>query len=241
MSEYRAEDLKILTFPAAVLSRPKMYTMGGTFEETIAYIDGHYLGMSKVSPVGRDIADREWYSFFRWVCEQKNEPQSVHLWESLRSQAGNDEQTLAEVARLYENFIRVSDAASHPQVAEGLHVADAKEYTDADRSMATLIWAVISRPKMYVGDDDTFGRQYAFLYGAFEWATWPYMGWHRERVRVWDDFVVWLRGRMKQSSANHPVYALGSGVSSDEACETLKQNFGEWLDEVGLKVEFRES
>jgi hypothetical protein len=120
-------------------------------------------------------------------------------------------------------------------------VADAKEYTDADRQVAEALSAVFSRPKMFVGWDCTFACLFAFMCGAFAWSPYPYLnqGVRQERARVWDDFVGWLRENQKTPAPEHPVYKLGEGVSSDESCARLKKYFGEWLDEVGIEVEGR--
>jgi hypothetical protein len=52
----------------AVLIRPKMYTLGGTFEEVVAFLEGYYSGMSKGNLYAIPVL--EWASFRTWLSEK---------------------------------------------------------------------------------------------------------------------------------------------------------------------------
>lgn len=68
------KQVKNATFSEAVLLRPKMYTLGGTFEEAIAFLEGYYSGMAKANPCAAPVA--EWVSFQHWLSDKLNVPSS---------------------------------------------------------------------------------------------------------------------------------------------------------------------
>lgn len=57
-----------VNLPEAVFSRPRMYTLGGTFEEVIAFLEGYYSGMAKGNPYAVPVL--EWASFRTWLSEK---------------------------------------------------------------------------------------------------------------------------------------------------------------------------
>jgi len=57
-----------VNLPEAVLLRPRMYTLGGTFEEVIAFLEGYYSGMAKGNPYAIPVL--EWASFRTWLSEK---------------------------------------------------------------------------------------------------------------------------------------------------------------------------
>lgn len=54
-----------VTFAEAVLLRPKMYTLGGTFEEAVAFLEGYFSGMAKGNPSVPPVS--QWSSFRDWL------------------------------------------------------------------------------------------------------------------------------------------------------------------------------
>ncbi|MBW3624429.1 MAG: hypothetical protein KY468_13570 [Armatimonadetes bacterium] len=50
-----------ISFPESVLLRPKMYTIGGTFEEVMAFLEGFYSGLAKADPHNLSVV--EWGIF----------------------------------------------------------------------------------------------------------------------------------------------------------------------------------
>ncbi len=54
-----------MTFPEAVLRRPRMYTMDGTYEEAVAFLDGYYTGLTRSGPVPPYAL--EWSGFRQWL------------------------------------------------------------------------------------------------------------------------------------------------------------------------------
>lgn len=57
-----------LGFLKSVLARPSMYTMGGTFEEVIAFLEGFHGGLAKGGPYAEAVA--EWASFQEWLADE---------------------------------------------------------------------------------------------------------------------------------------------------------------------------
>ena len=68
------KEIVDITFPDAVLLRPKMYTLEGTFEEVIAFLEGYFSGMAKVNPYAPP--DLQWVSFQDWLSESIGVPSS---------------------------------------------------------------------------------------------------------------------------------------------------------------------
>ncbi len=66
-----------VSFAEAVLLRPKMYTLGGTYEEAMAFLEGYFSGMAKENPYAAPVC--EWVSFQRWLAEQLAVPTSDAL------------------------------------------------------------------------------------------------------------------------------------------------------------------
>lgn len=59
-----------VTFTEAVLLRPEMYTMGGTFEEVIAFLEDYYSGVAKSSATWEWPPLVEWAEFREWLREK---------------------------------------------------------------------------------------------------------------------------------------------------------------------------
>ena len=56
------------SFAQAVLLRPQMYTLDGTFSQALAFLEGYYSGMAKGNPYAAPVC--EWESFRVWLAEQ---------------------------------------------------------------------------------------------------------------------------------------------------------------------------
>lgn len=59
------EPIRYVTFPESVMLRPKMYTLGGSYQEVVAFLEGHISGLAKFD-ADLDIV-REWWSFREWL------------------------------------------------------------------------------------------------------------------------------------------------------------------------------
>jgi len=88
-------QVKTLSFPEAVILRPKMYTSGGTFEETLAFLDGYYSGMAKMDPDASPVV--EWAGFQEWLARKLDVPLS-HLLEKMNQvwSGGDDSRAMLE-------------------------------------------------------------------------------------------------------------------------------------------------
>ena len=62
------KEVMNVTFPEAVLLRPKIYTLGGTFEEVVAFLEGYVSGMAKADPYAPPVL--QWASFQSWLSER---------------------------------------------------------------------------------------------------------------------------------------------------------------------------
>ena len=56
-----------ITFTEAVLLRPAMYTLNGTYAEVISFLEGYYSGMARGKP---DVPPAvEWSDFENWLAD----------------------------------------------------------------------------------------------------------------------------------------------------------------------------
>ena len=67
-------DKPAVSFAEAVLLRPKMYTLGGTYEEVVAFLDGYFSGMAKANPYAPPVL--QWVAFQQWLAVQLSVPSS---------------------------------------------------------------------------------------------------------------------------------------------------------------------
>jgi hypothetical protein len=67
MSVTETDDLLAdeLNFVRAVIHRPRMYTLDGTFEELIAFLEGYYSGVAAVDSTSPRVV--AWMSFCGWL------------------------------------------------------------------------------------------------------------------------------------------------------------------------------
>ena len=100
------EPTKSQSFHEAVLYRPKMYTMGGTFAETIAFLNGFYSGAAKHNlnfAATKEMAS--WYDFQQWLAVRWNVSSSLVFSKLLESQSNNSEAALSLLLASFEEFM----------------------------------------------------------------------------------------------------------------------------------------
>ncbi|HRW06410.1 MAG TPA: hypothetical protein P5121_15005 [Caldilineaceae bacterium] len=88
-------------FTKAVLSRPKMYTMNGSFGEVVAFLQGYYSGLAK-SPEGLDYTTKYWSSFEYWLAHQIGGTEKTTAFRVLLNHYQDD--ALEELRRYYLKF-----------------------------------------------------------------------------------------------------------------------------------------
>jgi hypothetical protein len=98
-------DLPVLhlTFPEAVLFRPKMYTIGGSYLEVIAFLKGYYGGLSKNDPHLEAVKD--WITFQSWLSKRMN----VEMGDAFRHLSDihpNDLEAIQELKSHLEQFVK---------------------------------------------------------------------------------------------------------------------------------------
>jgi hypothetical protein len=82
--------------------RPQMYTMRGSFNEVIAFIEGYTTG-------DRNRSTRlEWHGFSRWLSEKFEYPSSEVASEYVRKTYPDDREALESLARLYRQYAEES-------------------------------------------------------------------------------------------------------------------------------------
>ena len=59
-------QVKHVTFAEAVMLRPLMYTVTGTFGEVVSFLEGYYSGMAKGNLYALPVA--EWAAFHKWLA-----------------------------------------------------------------------------------------------------------------------------------------------------------------------------
>ena len=84
---------------SAVLARPKMYTILGTYEEVVAFLDGYYSGAGISSPLEPSVGI--WGGFTEYLSSLLNSPSSK-VFHELQTRHGRD--ALNELGRLYKEF-----------------------------------------------------------------------------------------------------------------------------------------
>src|SRR5687768_1547816 len=94
-----------VTFAQAVLLRPTMYTMGGSFEEVIAFLTGYFSGAAQGGPHAPDVV--QWSYFRAWLAEQLGWPRT-NLFQEFRNRYETDEAARQEFLRLLTLFLEES-------------------------------------------------------------------------------------------------------------------------------------
>jgi hypothetical protein len=90
----------------AVLARPTMYTMSGSYGEVIAFLEGYVSGVAKTRPYVDIVV--EWSSFKEWLTihEGVSQEQTFRL---VRDRYGSEQEAIACIKQLYDDF----KAATH--------------------------------------------------------------------------------------------------------------------------------
>ena len=97
------DALKPITFLEAVLINPAMYTMDGTFEEVVAFLEGYFSGVAKGNPYAPPVV--EWSAFRTWLAEQLETEPSLEF-QTLRANCGDSETALRKFRDLVAVFQR---------------------------------------------------------------------------------------------------------------------------------------
>jgi hypothetical protein len=115
------EQTKDISFPEAVFLRPSMYTMGGTFEEAIAFLEGYYSGVAKANPYAAPIA--EWASFRRWLSEKLSCPAS-EIFVKFKDHCGDNQTCRDRMLEWLSEFNRDKECDERQAPLEGARASD---------------------------------------------------------------------------------------------------------------------
>jgi hypothetical protein len=91
-------------FINAVLGRPEMYTMTGSYPEVVAFLEGYYSGLAK-SEQGLGEAAK-WSSFRQWLCRKFSVSSSNEFQELFTRFEGDSLRVFDE---LYREFKTVQE------------------------------------------------------------------------------------------------------------------------------------
>jgi hypothetical protein len=95
-------DQRHVGFMESVLRRPAMYTLGGTFLEVLAFLEGYHGGLSRVVPYAPPVVG--WESFRKWLAARLGVPAQEAFPTLWRSQTDSDAAlaTMLECLQHYE-------------------------------------------------------------------------------------------------------------------------------------------
>jgi hypothetical protein len=95
---------RALTFTESVLARPAMYTLGGTFEEVVAFLEGYYSGIARGNPYADPV--QEWLAFQDWLADEVglSQPRPLREYRTLHPSSNA---ALLDLARRYAYFKQV--------------------------------------------------------------------------------------------------------------------------------------
>ncbi len=85
----------------ALCRNPSQYTMGGTFEEIVAWIEGYTIN-ARTHP---NDARFQLYKFNDWLAFKQHYSNHIVAYTYLRETYPNDSDALAEFARLFREFV----------------------------------------------------------------------------------------------------------------------------------------
>ena len=94
-------QVKPVSFSEAVLLRPAMYTLGGTFAEVVAFLEGYYSGVANGNPYAPSAA--EWEAFRVWLSAQFCVDTS-EVFAALQTRCGSDRTALMKLAEWLAQF-----------------------------------------------------------------------------------------------------------------------------------------
>ena len=92
-------------FARDIVARPRMYTISGSFDEVISFLNGYFSGLAKSDPYAKPVA--EWAHFEEWLARRSDAPVST-VFETFYTGLA-DEVRLAELARLLDAYESQSD------------------------------------------------------------------------------------------------------------------------------------
>jgi hypothetical protein len=79
-----------------------MYTLCGTFEEIVAFLEGYYSGMAKANPYAPPVV--EWSAFRAWLAEKLN-LSTEEIFLQFRDRYGESSTALHKMAERYTEFL----------------------------------------------------------------------------------------------------------------------------------------
>lgn len=83
----------------AVLARPSMYTVSGTYGEVVSFLEGYYSGLAKHSPEVIPVVN--WSEFRQWLVIKLGNPKTPEL-KILYQEYGDN--SLEMFASFYHEF-----------------------------------------------------------------------------------------------------------------------------------------
>ena len=103
-------------YAGAILKRPDLYTLNGTLEEVLCYLDGYYDCMTHHEAAGSTRAQREYWDFLTWLKGQLPGPLESHhdLVRAVRTRHPEDSAALGYLAGEYDAYwssLKVEEAA----------------------------------------------------------------------------------------------------------------------------------
>ena len=99
-------QVRHVSFAGAVIRRPRMYTLDGTFEEVVAFLEGYYSGLAKADPRTTQVS--EWYAFQQWLSKKLNISPS-ELWPHFRQLNEDGQMPLERLAEWFGKFVEQSE------------------------------------------------------------------------------------------------------------------------------------
>ena len=98
MSESHIKKTTLADVVENLCKRPGMYTMGGSFNEVIAFLEGY---TTANRPNGSRL---EWHGFNRWTAERCGYQSHIVAAKYLREKFPDDRDALANLATFYRQY-----------------------------------------------------------------------------------------------------------------------------------------
>lgn len=95
------EQIRVYEFIEAVLTRPAMYTMGGSYEEVVAFLDGYLTAAARARPDARHVM--EWTALRQFLAERLR-TNDAGVFAALRARNADSQAALDDLRRLYAEF-----------------------------------------------------------------------------------------------------------------------------------------
>jgi hypothetical protein len=119
MSEQDSQ--KHISFLESVLLRPKMYTIRGSYEETVAFLDGYTSGFQKGYAFGGNAVKnghevyfldvsptREWSEISNQLCSELD-VDAVHIFERFRERFTSDEDATSALFEIVKKHMKSTE------------------------------------------------------------------------------------------------------------------------------------